>query len=60
MSMKKMYQQAMSHPQVIEKMMEDFDIVMDIIKVEHPDRYRDIKTNLYILVNVYIFLHTLF
>lgn len=55
MSMKKMYQQAMSHPQVIEKMMEDFDIVMDIIKVEHPDRYQDIKTNLYILVNGYHF-----
>ena len=51
MSMKHMYQQAMNHPEVIEKMMEDFDIVMDIIKVEHPERYRDIKTNLYILVN---------
>lgn len=55
MSMKHMYQQAMNHPEVIEKMMEDFDIVMDIIKVEHPERYRDIKTNLYILVNGYHF-----
>ena len=33
MSMKHMYQQAMNHPEVIEKMMEDFDIVMDILKV---------------------------
>lgn len=55
MSIKHMYQQAMNHPEVIEKMMEDFDIVMDIIKVEHPERYRDIKTNLYILVNGYHF-----
>lgn len=55
MSVLKMYHKAMDNQEVIEKMMEDFDIVMDIIKTEHPERYRDIKTNLYILINGYHF-----
>lgn len=55
MNMEKMYLKVMNNSDIVSEMMKDFDEVLDIIKKEHPDKYRDIKTNIYVLINGYHF-----